>query len=135
VAGPGVYRVRLWLVDAAGKGGPHHAAQRTVTVAPASSPPPGPSTGSSQVRTRISATLRGRRLRVAGTLAADGRVRVSWRAKRGRRTLGHGSRVVVVREHRLAVTFALSARARGGVTRVVVRRGARVVAHARARRA
>ena len=127
--GPGMYSVRLWLLDSHGKGGPHNAALASVTV-----PPPSTSSGPNGVRTKVTARLQGRRLRVAGTLARSGQVRVSWRSKVGSRTRGHGSRVVSVRAGRIAVTFLPRAAARRGTIRVVVRAGTRIVAQARARR-
>lgn len=128
--GPGVYTVRLWLLDSQGRGGPHNAALASVTV-----PPPGATIGgSSPARTRITATLKGRTLRVAGTLARSGRVRVSWRSKVGTHIRGHGSRVVTIRRHKLAMTFRLTARARRGTIRVLVRSGTRIIAQARAQR-
>jgi hypothetical protein len=60
-------------------------------------------------------------------------VRVSWRSKEGGRSVGAGSRVVTIRKHRVAATFVLSARARRATTRVLIRAGRRIVAHARAR--
>jgi hypothetical protein len=71
---------------------------------------------------------------VAGTIARTGRVRVSWRSKSGRRTVGHGSRIVSIRAHKIALTFRPSARARRGTIRVVLRSGTRIVGQARARR-
>jgi hypothetical protein len=121
--GPGLYTVRLWLLDARGRGGSHNAALTTVTVA-----------DSSATRTRIMAVLQGPRLRVSGTIARNGRVRVSWRSKRGARTVGHGSRGVTIRRHKLTTTFTLPARARIATTRVVVRSGRRIVAQTRVRR-
>ncbi|HEV7805151.1 MAG TPA: hypothetical protein VGO80_04990 [Solirubrobacteraceae bacterium] len=127
--GPGVYTVRLWLLDSLGRGGAHNAALASVTV------PPAPTIGGSRrARTKIIGTLRGRTLRVAGTIARSGRVRVSWRSKVGSHTRGHGSRVVTIRGHKIAVRFRLTARARRGTIRVVVRSGTRVIAHALARR-
>ncbi|MBA3748164.1 MAG: hypothetical protein H0W96_11840 [Solirubrobacterales bacterium] len=129
--GPGLYGVRLWLIDSHGRGGPHNAALASVRVAPAvvvASSEPAPAT-------RIKAIITGRRLRVTGAIARTGRVRVSWRSKRGLRTLGSGSRFVTIRDHKLAATFVLAVRARAGVTRVVVRSGSSIVAQARARRA
>ena len=125
--GPGLYNVRVWLLDAAGRGGPHNAAAATVTVPP--SPP-------SVVRTRIAAVLRGRQLRVTGTVAGRGRVSVSWRSKIRGRSVGNGSRTVTIRNHRLRVTFAIPRRARvaAATVRVAVRKGRRVVGQARARR-
>ena len=78
--------------------------------------------------------ITGRRLRVTGSIARSGRVRVSWRSKRRGRTLAHGSRVVTIRRHKVAATFMLSRRARSGTTRIAVRSGRRIVAQARARR-
>jgi hypothetical protein len=126
--GPGLYTVRLWLLDAHGKGGSHNAALATTTI-------PAAGAGSSSKRTRIKAVLRGRRLRVSGSIARTGRVRVSWRSKVGNRTVGAGSRMVTIRAHTLTATFALSSRARRGTTRIAVRAGTRIVAQARARRA
>jgi hypothetical protein len=128
--GPGVYTARVWLLDAAGRGGPHNAAATTVTVPP---PPPPPPAGTGR---RISAVLHGRQLRVAGTVAGSGRVRVSWRSKVRGHTVGSGSKVVAVRRHRIGVTFAIARRARTGsaTIRVVVRRERKVVGQARARR-
>jgi hypothetical protein len=128
--GPGLYTVRLWLLDSQGRGGPHNAALTSVTV------PSGDAAGSSgATRTRVTAVLNGRRLRVAGTIARTGRVRVSWRSKsRGGRTLGSGSRTVSIRSHKIALTFMPATRARRGTIRIAVRSGKRVVAQARARR-
>jgi len=78
--------------------------------------------------------ITGRRLRVTGSIARSGRVRVSWRSKMRGRTLAHGSRVVTIRQHKVAATFMLSRRARAGTTRIAVRSGRRIVAQARARR-
>ncbi|MCA1699542.1 MAG: hypothetical protein LC790_11845 [Actinobacteria bacterium] len=86
-------------------------------------------------RTKISAVIRGRRLRVSAKLARSGRVRVSWRSKLHGRTVAHGSRMVSTHKHKLAVTFTLSRRARRASTRVAIRSGRRIVAHTRARRA
>jgi hypothetical protein len=127
--GPGLYSVRLWLIDAQGRGGPHNAALASVTV-------PGQSTttpATGVARTKIAAVITGRRLRVSGTIMRAGRVRVNWRSKLHARTLGAGSRVVAVRSHKIALTFTLSRRARRGTTRITVRSGSRIVAQARAR--
>jgi len=86
-------------------------------------------------RNKISAVIRGRRLRVRAKLARSGRVRVSWRSKLHGRTVAHGSRMVSTHKHKLAVTFTLSKRARRASTRVAIRSGRRIVAHTRARRA
>jgi hypothetical protein len=97
---------------------------------------PSPGGGSGATRTKITAVLKGRRLRVEGTIARAGRVRVSWRSKSvGGRTLGSGSRIVSIHSHKIALTFAPTARARRGTIRVVVRSGSLIVAQARARRA
>jgi hypothetical protein len=85
-------------------------------------------------RTRISAVIKGRRLRVSAKLASSRRVRVSWRSKLHGRSVAHGSRVVSTRKHKLAVTFTLSKRARRASTRVAIRSGQRIIAHTRARR-
>jgi hypothetical protein len=134
-SGPGVYVVRVWLLDAAGRGGPHNAAVATVTVPSSASaqPPPPPLSGA---RTRIAAVLHGRQLRVSGPITGSGRVSVSWRSKVRGRTVGHGSRTVTIRASRLRMTFAIPRRARvqAATIRVVVRRGGRVVGQARARR-
>lgn len=132
--GPGSYTARVWLLDAAGRGGPHNAAAATVTVPPSVSPPPPPP---SVVRTRVVAALRGRQLRVSGTVAGSGRVSVSWRSKIRGRSVGNGSRTVTLRGHRLRATFAIPRRARvaAATIRIAVRRSGRVVGHARARRA
>jgi hypothetical protein len=124
--GPGTYTARVWLLDSAGRGGSHNAATAVVTVA----------APQSVTRTRVRAVLHGRRLRVSGPIAASGRVRVSWRSKVRGRTVGHGSRVVAIREHRLRATFAIARRARvaAATIRIAVRRGRRVVGQARARR-
>jgi hypothetical protein len=84
---------------------------------------------------RIRAVITGRRLRVSATIAARGRVRVSWRSRLHGRTVAHGSRMVAIHKHRLAVTFTLSSRARQATTRVAIRSGRRIVAHIRAHRA
>ena len=125
--GPGVYSVRLWLLDSAGRGGLHHAALASVAVPPAGLAP----------RTKITAVLKGRQLRVGGPITAMGRVTVSWRSKVRGRTVGHGSRTVTIRKHRLGVTFAIQrrARSRNATIRIAVRSGKRIVGQARARRA
>lgn len=131
--GPGVYSARVWLLDTAGRGGPHNAAATVVTL-PSTSPPPPPPP---PPRTRISALLHGRQLRVSGPITASGRVTVSWRSKIGRRTAGHGSRAVTIRNHRLRVTFAIPRHARtaAATIRVAVRSVRRViVGQAKARR-
>jgi hypothetical protein len=127
--GPGLYTLRLWLLDGQGRGGPHNAALASVTVPPATA-----GGSSSAARTKITAVLKGRRLRVSGTIASAGRVRVSWRSTLRDRTVGSGSGVVTTQGHRLSATFTLSRRARRATTRVVVRSGRRIVAQARARR-
>jgi hypothetical protein len=97
--------------------------------------PPGSSTTSSIHTTKITAFIKKGKLRVTGSIARSGRVRVSWRSKaRNNRTLAHGSRVTTIRNHKLAVTFTLTRRARSGTTRVAIRSGRRIVAQARARR-
>ena len=100
------------------------------------SPPPQASapTSPATAKSKITAVIKGRRLRVSGTITRTGRVRVSWRSKRRGRTVAHGSRVVTIRNQRLTVTFVLSKRARAATTRVAVRSGGRIVADARARR-
>jgi hypothetical protein len=123
--GPGSYELRLWLVDAHGRGGPHNAATTTATV---------PSSRKSSSRTRITAVVRNGRLHVSGTIASGRRATVTWRSTLRGRTVGHGARVVTIRKHRLAATFRLGSRARRGVARVTIRVGRRVAARARARR-
>ena len=103
-------------------------------AAPTPAPPPAPPSGTPAAKTKITAVIRGRRLRVTGAIARSGRVRVSWRSKRHGRTVAHGSRVVTIRNHRVSATFVLSKRARVATTRVAVRSGRRIVAQARARR-
>jgi len=105
--GPGLYSVRLWLLDSHGRGGSHNAALASVRV------PTAGSGSTSPIRTKISAVLKGRLLRVSGTMARTGRVKVSWRSKLHARTLGSGSRMVTMRKHRVSATFALSARVNG----------------------
>jgi hypothetical protein len=127
--GPGAYTARVWLLDVAGRGGPHNAAVASVVVPPPS--PVSPTSGK-----RIGAVLRGRSLRVSGSVVVSGRVSVSWRSKIRRRTVGHGSRVVTVRQHRVRVTFAIPRKARthAATIRVAVRSRRHVVGQARARR-
>jgi len=79
--------------------------------------------------------LKGKLLRVSGTIARTGRVKVSWRSKLHTRTLGSGSRMVTIRKHKISATFPLSTRSRRGTTRIAVRVGRRIVAQAKARRA
>jgi hypothetical protein len=129
--GPGLYSVRLWLLDAQGRGGPQNAALASVTVPPPGSSGPGPK---SATHTKIAAVLGGRRLRVSGTIARTGHVKVSWRSKLRAHTLGHGARTIVIRNHKISLTFTLSTRARRGTIRVAVRSGRHIVAQARARR-
>ncbi len=129
--GPGLYSVHLWLLDSQGRGGPHNAALASVTVPAQSGTAPIPGAGK---HTKVAAVIKGRRMRVSGTIMRSGRVRVSWRSKSAGHTRGAGSRVVTIRKHAIALTFTLSARARRGTTRIVVRSGSRIVAQARARR-
>ena len=137
--GDGPHTFSFVVVDAAGN--QQTATSPTVVVRnqvaavppPAIAPPP-PPPSSTAPRTRIRAVITGRRLRVTGSIARSGRVRVSWRSKRAGRTLAHGSRVVTIRRHKVAATFMLSRRARSGTTRIAVRSGRRIVAQARARR-
>jgi hypothetical protein len=139
-AAAGAYTVRLWLVDAAGRGGPANAAVASVTVpaaggggGPGSSTPPA---GGKEARSKIVATIVGRRLRVSGTIApAIGLVTVSWRSRHGIRTLGRGARLVAVDRHAFRVTFTLSHRQATGTIGVAARTGSlHVLAGARARR-
>jgi hypothetical protein len=128
---PGVYSVRLWLIDSNGRGGEHNAALATVSVPAADGSVP---RARPAAQTKLAAVITGRRLRVSATIMRTGRVRVSWRSKLGRRSVGSGTRVVTIRQHKIALTFTLSARARRGTTRVAVRSGSRILAQARARR-
>jgi hypothetical protein len=134
--GPRVYSARVWLLDTAGRGGPHNTAATTVTVASANSPPPPPPASAPPLRTRITALLHGRQLRVSGPIGLGGRVTVSWRSKIRGRTMGHGSRTVTVRHRHLRVTFAIPrrARTRAATIRIAVRSRERMVGQARARR-
>jgi len=136
--GDGPHTFSLVVVDAAGN-------EQTATSPPVLVrnqaavvvvPPPivSPPSSTALPRTSIRAVIKGRRLRVSGSIARSVRVRVSWRSKRHGRTLAHGSRVVTIRQHKVATTFMLSARARQGTTRIAVRSGRRIVARARARR-
>ncbi len=107
------------------------AGKTAASPPPPASPPTSPATAK---KSKITAVIKGRRLRVSGTITRTGRVRVSWRSKRRGRTVAHGSRVVTIRNQKLTVTFVLSKRARTATTRVAVRSGGRIVADARARR-
>jgi hypothetical protein len=129
--GPGLYSVRLWLLDNQGRGGPHNAALASVRVPTGDATNPSPT----KTKTKIAAVLKGSQLRVSGTLARTGRVKVSWRSKLRARTLGSGSRMVTIRKHKITATFTLSARSRRGTTRIAIRSGRRIVAQAKARRA
>jgi hypothetical protein len=138
-AGDGTRAFTVVVVDAAGNqrtatSPPVQVRNQSTTVPPPAIAPPPPSS-TAVPRTRIRAVIEGRRLRVTGSIARTGRVRVSWRSKRGGRTLAHGSRVVTIRRHKVATTFMLTRRARAGTTRIAVRSGRRIVAQARARRA
>jgi hypothetical protein len=129
--GPGLYSVRLWLLDNQGRGGPHNAALASVRVPSGDATSP----GSTKTKTKIAAVLKGSRLRVSGTMARTGRVKVSWRSKLHARTLGSGWRIVTIRKHRISATFTLNSRSRRGTTRIAIRSGRRIVAQAKARRA
>lgn len=130
--GPGIYSARVWLLDTAGRGGPHNAASAVLTVPSSSAPPPPPGAPPGS-KTRISAVLDGRRLRVSGPITATGRVRVSWRSKIRGRTVGHGSRTVTLRKHRLRATFAIPRRARAHTRGHDPRGDPRLASHRRAR--
>ena len=138
--GDGPHTFSLIVVDAAGN--QQTATSPTVVVRnqvaavppPAIAPPPPPPSSTALARTRIRAVIQGRRLRAIDPVTRSGRVRVSWRSKMRGRTLASGSRVVTIREHKVAATFMLNRRARAGTTRIAVRSGRRIVAHARARR-
>ena len=133
-AGARLYGVRLWLLDTSGRGGPHNAALATVGVPAGDGIPAGAATGQ---RTKITAVLKGRRLRVSGTVTARGRVTVSWRSKVRGKTVAHVSRTATIRNHRLGLSFVVARRARtqSATIRVAVRRLQRIVGQARARRA
>jgi hypothetical protein len=143
--GPGTFSVRLWLVDAQGRGGAQNAAIASVvvpgggvgtTTAPGEgSAPPGSTPGVKTIHTVLAAAIKGRRMHVTGTMAAisHAAVNVSWRSRSFGRTLGSGSRVVTIHDHKLVVTFTLSHTARTGAVRVVARSGSRVLAGALAR--
>ena len=138
--GDGAHTFSLVVVDAAGNQqtatSPPVVVRNQVAAVPppAIAPPPPPPSGIAP-RTRIRAVITGRRLRVTGSIARSGRVRVSWRSKRAGRTLANGSRVVTIRRYKVAATFMLSRRARQGTTtRIAVRAGRLIVAQARARR-
>jgi hypothetical protein len=108
---------------------------RRPTSPPSPPPPASAPTSPATAKSKITAVIKGRRLRVSGRITRNGRVRVSWRSKRRGRTVAHGSRVVTIRNQKLAaVTFVLSKRARAATTRVAVRSEGRIVAQARARR-
>ena len=137
--GDGAHTFSLVVVDAAGNeqtatSPPVVVRNQVAAVPPPAIAPPPPPPSNAAPRTRIRAVITGRRLRVTGSIARSGRVRVSWRSKRAGRTLAYGSRVVTIRRHKVAATFMLSRRARSGTTRIAVRSGRRIVAHARARR-
>lgn len=139
-SGPGLYSVRLWLVDAHGRGGPHNAALATIRLAaPNAATPTATETKTNpgtKPRTQIAAVLRGRRLRVSGTLAETDRAEVTWHSSSAGRTLGRGSRMVTIRDGTIAATFTLRPRprTRAAIISVTVRSAGRIVAHARARR-
>ncbi|HEV7804877.1 MAG TPA: hypothetical protein VGO80_03605 [Solirubrobacteraceae bacterium] len=137
--GDGPHTFTLVVVDAAGNqqtatSPPIVVRNQAAAVPPPAIAPPPPPPSSTVPRTRIRAVITGRQLRVTGSIARSGRVRVSWRSKRAGRTLAYGSRVVTIRRHKVAATFMLSRRARSGTTRIAVRSGRRIVAQARARR-
>jgi len=142
--GPGIYSLRLWLIDAQGRGGPHNAALASVTIPPAADQtrppggrrtPPGTSGGANSVHTRIAATIKGRHLHVTATIATKvgTTVNVSWRSRSFGRTLGAGSRSITLAKHTVTVTFALSHTARTGAVHVAVRSGSRLLASTLAR--
>ena len=137
--GDGPHTFSLIVVDAAGNqqtatSPPVVVRNQAAAVPPPAIAPPPPPSSTVPPRTSIRAVIKGRRLRVSGSIARSGRVRVSWRSKRRGRTLAHGSRIVTIRQHKVAATFMLSRRARSGTTRIAVRSGRLIVAHARARR-
>jgi len=136
--GDGPHTFTLVVVDAAGNQqtatSPTVVVRNQVAAVPPAAIAPPPPSSTTPARTRIRAVIQGRRLRVTGSIARSGRVRVSWRSKMRGRTLASGSRVVTIRDHKVAATFMLSRRARAGTTRIAVRSGRRIVAQARARR-
>ena len=110
----GPHTFSLVVVDAAGNTqsltSPPLLVRNAAAAPPA--PPPGPPASTPAAKTKITAVIKGRRLRVSGPITRSGRVRVSWRSKRRGRTVAHGSRVVTIRNHKVSVTFVLSKRAR-----------------------
>jgi hypothetical protein len=138
--GAGVYTLKLWLLDSHGRGGPGNAALESVTVprgansTPAGDHIPGTKPAAS-AHTKLSASVRGRDLRVSGNLAAlaKGTVKVSWRSRDRTHTLGAGSRNVKIHNHAISVTFTLSHAARTGTVHVVVRSKRHILVSARAR--
>ena len=78
VPGPGLYSVRMWLLDALGRGGPHNAALASVKIAlPVAAPPPTATTTVRTLRTKIAA-------RAYGTQVARHRHARQERARAGR---------------------------------------------------
>ncbi len=137
----GTYTLRLWLLDAQGRGGPQHAAVAGVTVPSPTKTGDGsggaPNTVATGLRTRVTATIKGRRMRVTATLAsiAHGAVKVSWRSRSFGRTLGSSSRTVTTHNHTVTLNFTLAHKARTGAVRVAVRSGRRILASTLARTA
>jgi hypothetical protein len=139
----GSYTLRLWLLDAQGRGGPQHAATASVTVPSktggggGSSTTPNTNGITATVHTRVTATIKGSRMRVTATLAsvAHGHVKVSWRSRTRGRTLGGGARMVTTHNHTVTLNFTLAHKARTGIVHVAVRSGRRILTAALARAA
>ncbi len=114
----GIYMVRLYLTDAAGKSSPTVSVPLTVPH------------GAGQRKGGLYALIDShRRLYVAGPIPKGiSAVRVCWHSKRGKHTLGSRCVTLHVKHERIAVTFHPSAQARLGHITVTVSKGHSLIA-------
>lgn len=92
--GPGLYTIKLWLIDSTGKGGPANAASTTVTVPTSSTGKPGGKT-TTLGKLRIRARRHGDRLKVSVIVPAGERGPVTIRLERR-----HDKRLRLLKEHK-----------------------------------
>jgi hypothetical protein len=129
--GPGVYTIKLWLIDSAGKGGPQNATSTTVTV-PGSSPTGKPGGKRTPGKLRVSARRRRGRLRVSVRVPAGehGPVTVRLERRRGGRLRLFAKHMSRPRRGVAHTTFRLPRRLRRGAI-VVLQASAHGAASAR----
>jgi hypothetical protein len=109
VPGPGSWNLGVWLSDAAGNGSAANAAHAILTVAQGK---PGASNGggSGKPTIRISESVVRRKLVVRVRGSGKGKVRVSFTARLGGKTIASGVRSVALKRGKASASFKLGPR-------------------------